>query len=210
MGIRMIKEIFKDKEIRAFFIVAMVIGIAMSFLISPWQIPDEDNHLTYIGGSFLNWNFVNNIEQSLGMDRGRVEWNIYEKVDVEQMLSAMTKAPDYEREEMLPNGILLYGLRYVPAMLGMFVAVVLHLPTFWVLQFGELFSLLFYVFICSIALKRCPMKKGVMAIFMLAPMMMQSASSLSYDAVATPLVFWIICDVLYLTYEKNEIILSIR
>ena len=204
----MIKEIFKDTDIRAFFIVAMMIGLAMSFLISPWQIPDEDNHLTYIGGSFLNWNFVSNIEQSLGMDRGRVEWNIYEKVDVEQMLFAMTKAPDYEREEMLPNGILLYGLRYVPAMVGMFVAVVLHLPTFWVLQFGELFSLLFYVFICSIALKRCPMKKGIMAIFMLAPMMMQSASSLSYDAVATPLMFWIICDVLYLTYEKDEITFS--
>ena len=204
----MIREIWRDKDIRNFFIVAMIIGIAMSFLISPWQIPDEDNHLTYIGVSFLNPDFVNNINESLGMDRGRVEWNVYEKVDLEQMLSAMTKAPEYEREDMLPKGFLVYGLRYVPAMIGVFVAIVLHLPAFWVLQFGELFALLFYVTICSFALKRCPMKKGVMAIFMLAPMMMQSAGSFSYDAVATPLMFWIICDVLYLTYEKNEITLK--
>ncbi len=204
----MMKEIFKDKDIRAFFIVAMVIGIAMSFLISPWQIPDEDNHLTHIAGSLQLIDGVNKITESLGMDRGRVEYNVYEKVDVEQWLSAMTKTPSYEREEMLPHGISHYALYYIPAMIGMLIAIFLHLPTFWILQLGELFSLFFYVFVCSASLKRCPFKKGVMAIFMLAPMMMQSGSSFSYDALAIPLMFWIICDVLYLTYDKEEITLK--
>jgi len=53
-----------------------------------------------------------------------------------------------------------------------------------------------------------PFKKGIMAIFMLAPMMMQSGSSFSYDALAIPLMYWIICEVMYLTYEKEDITLK--
>jgi len=205
MGIRMIKEIFKDKDIRAFFIVAMVIGIAMSFLISPWQIPDEDNHFTHIAGSLQLIDGLNKIEHSMGIDRGRVEYSIYEKVDIQQWLSAMIKTPSYEYGEMHPHGISHYALYYIPAIIGMLIAIFLHLPSFWVFQLAELFSLVFYVFVNSVALKRCPFKKDVMAIFMLAPMMMQSGSSFSYDALAIPLMYWIICDVLYLTYEKEEI-----
>lgn len=208
MGIKMVKEIFKDKDIRAFFIVAMIIGIAMSFLISPWQIPDEDNHFTHIAGSLQFIDGINKVEDSMGIDKGRVEYNIYERVDVEQWLAAMIKTPSYAYGEMHPHGISHYALYYIPAMIGMLIAIFLHLPTFWVFQLGELCSLLFYVFVSSAALKRCPFKKGIMAIFMLAPMMMQSGSSFSYDALAIPLMYWIICDVLYLTYEKEEITLK--
>ena len=128
-GQYMIREIWRDKDIRSFFIVAMIIGVAMSFLISPWQIPDEDNHLTHIAGSLQFIDGVDKITDSLGMDRGRVEYNVYEKVDMKQWLSAMTKEPSYDRSEMLPHGISHYALYYVPAMVGMLIAVFLHLPT---------------------------------------------------------------------------------
>lgn len=201
----MIKAAFKDKEIRIFFIVAMLIGIAMSFIISPWQVPDEQTHLYYIGGAIKCEEYDLRIEQSLGMDKRRVEWIVTEKTDWDQFVNALTKAPDYEVSEMLPQGFSLYAIRYAPAIIGMELAVILNLPTLWVLQFGELFALLFYVFVCSVALKLCPMKKPVMALFMIAPMMMQGAGSLSYDAVAVPLLYWIICYVLYLRFEKEDI-----
>lgn len=204
----MIKAIFKDKEIRIFFIIAMLIGIAMSFIVSPWQVPDEQTHLYYIGGAIKCEEYDLRIEQSLGMDKRRVEWNPAEKTDWDQFVSALTKAPDYEMSEMLPKGFSLYAIRYAPAIIGMELAVILHLPTLWVLQFGELFALLFYVFVCSAALKKCPIKKTVMAIFMIAPMMMQGAGSLSYDAVAVPLLYWIICYVLHLRFEKEDITLK--
>lgn len=198
---------FKDKEIRIFFIVAMLIGTVMSFVVSPWQIPDEQTHLYYIGGAIKCEEYDLRIEQSLGMDKRRVEWDPEQKTDWDQFVSALTKAPDYKVSEMLPQGVSLYAIRYLPAIIGMELAVVLNLPTLWVLQFGEFFALLFYVFVCSMALKYCPIKKPVMAVFMLAPMMMQGAGSLSYDAVAVPLMFWIICYVLHLRFEKEDITL---
>lgn len=201
----MIKNLFAEKEIRYFAIITILIGVVMSFLISPWQVPDEATHLHLIGFYIENPEFASKITASLGMDQGRIEWITTEKTDVNQMLYAMTKAPDYTMSEMIPQGFSLGMIKYIPALLGMYVAIILQLPTFWVLQFGELFSLLAYVFICSWALKFCPFKKHIMAIFMLSPMMMQQAGSYSYDALAIPLMFWIICYVLHLRYEKETI-----
>ncbi len=180
----------------------------MSFLISPWQVPDEATHLQLISYYIQNDDFAGKITQSLGMDQGRVEWIETEATNIEQWISAMTKSPDYSMSEMLPNGFTLGALKYIPAIIGMMLAIVLHLPAFWVMQFGEFFSLIAYVLICSWALKVCPFKKNIMAIFMLSPMMMQQAGSFTHDALVIPLVFWIICYVLHLRYTKEDIVLK--
>lgn len=205
MGLRMFKKLFEEKQVRIFYIIAMLIGIIMSIMISVWMIPDEDNHLELIEKAIKNPTFMDNLEMSLGMDRGRVEWDESQAIDVKQFFSAMIKKPDYTVREMLPQGFSLSVLKYLPCVLGMELGILLHLPTFWVLQLGELFSLILYVFICGQALKVCPFKKGVMAIFMLSPMMMQGAGSFSHDAIVVPLIFWIISYVFYLRYEKEKI-----
>ena len=205
MGLKMIKKLFEEKEIKLFAGIALLLGTVMLFLISPWQIPDEATHLYLIGYHMDNLEFSSKLTQSLGMDQGRIEWTISEKTNMEQMLQAMIKKPDYSISEMLPNVLSLNMIKYFPAILGMELAIILQLPTFWVLHLGELCSLLVYVLICSGALKVCPFKKQIMAIFMLSPMMMQQAGSYSYDALAIPLMFWIICYVLYLRYEKESI-----
>lgn len=205
MGIDMLKRLFEEKEIKIFACAALLLGIVMSFLISPWQIPDEGTHLYLIGYHMNNPEFAERITASLGMDSGRIEWNTSEKTDVDQMLYAMIKVPDYDRVDMLPKGISLSLLKYLPSIIGMELAIILQLPTFWVLQIGELFSVLTYILICCCALKVCPFKKGIMALFMLSPMMMQQAGSYTYDALAIPFMFWIICYVLYLRYEKETI-----
>ncbi len=206
MGLEMFKKLFADKEIRKFYIIALVIGFVMSVMISVWMTPDEDNHLELIEKAIHNPMFMERIEESLDIDRAE----FFEKrtVNVKQVLSSMVKSPTYTVKEMLPKGISLSAIKYLPCIIGMELGIVLHLPTFWVLQLGELFSLLFYAFVCAMALKLCPFKKGVMAVFMLAPMMMQGAGSFSHDAIVVPLVFWIICDIFYLRYEKETIELN--
>lgn len=199
------KELFLEKEVKYFAIVSIIVGIVMAFLISPWQVPDESTHLQLISYSIHNPEFARKITQSLGMDQGRVEWNETETTDIAQFLSALIKKPDYTVSEMLPRGVSLSALKYLPAIIGMELAIILQLPTLWVMQFGEIAALVVYVFICSCALKFCPFKKQILAVFMLAPMMMQGAGSLSYDSLATCLMFWIIAYALYLTYEKETI-----
>lgn len=205
MGIIMQRKKDNCKDVKLFCIVALVIGIIMSFIIGPWQIPDEATHLYAIGKSIKNEVFADNVIDNLGIERGRVEQNKEEVFEVRQLLDAMTREPDYSIKEMMPNGLKLSAIKYIPALCGMLVAVVLGLPAYWVMQFGELFSLFVYVYICAKALQVCPFKRNIVAIFMLIPMMMQGAGSISHDAIVVPLLYWIICYVFYLRYEKEKI-----
>ena len=203
MGLEMIKKLFADKEIRKFYIIAVVIGFVMSMLISVWMTPDEDNHLELIEKAIHNPVFMDRIEESL--DIKRTDFFETRTANIDQVLSSMVKSPTYTVKEMLPKGVSLSAVKYLPCIMGMELGILLHLPTFWVLQLGELFSLLFYAFVCAMALKLCPFKKGIMMVFMLAPMMMQGAGSFSHDAIVIPLLFWMICDIFYLRYEKEKV-----
>ena len=201
----MLRERFQEKEVKLFMIVALIIGTVMSFLICAWQTPDETTHLYLIGYHTDNISFSQKLIDSLGMDCGRIEWDGSASIDYEQLKTAMVKKPDYTVSEMLPKGFHLPLLRFLPGFLGIELGILLHLPTFWVLQLGELFSLFLYVFVCACGLKVCPFKKGIMVLFMLAPMMLQGAGSISADAIVVPFIYWIICYVFYLRFEKEEI-----
>ena len=57
--------------------VALIIifGIIMSFLVPTWQTPDEFTHIWMIGDSLRIRNFDKKIEESIALDRERVEFN---------------------------------------------------------------------------------------------------------------------------------------
>ena len=136
----MFKKLFQEKEIRLFILVALLIGVIMSFMICAWQTPDETTHLYLIGYHTNNPEFSQNLINSLGMDCGRIEWDENASVDFGQLKSAMVKKPDYTVSEMLPKGFQLPLVRFLPGFLGIELGILLHLPTFWVLQLGELVS----------------------------------------------------------------------
>ena len=100
----MFKKLFQEKEIRLFILVAVLIGVIMSFMICAWQTPDETTHLYLIGYHTNNPEFSQNLINSLGMDCGRIEWDENASVDFGQLKSAMVKKPDYTVSEMIPKG----------------------------------------------------------------------------------------------------------
>ena len=96
-------------------------------------------------------------------------------------------------------------IKHLPATIGIYIGIIFGLPAFWVLQLGELFALLFYSYICYKALQIMPIKKNMMAWFMIFPMALQQAASINYDAVLIPLCYLFISYMLYLKYEKTYI-----
>lgn len=183
-------------------------GLIMLFLVPTWQTPDEYTHLELIGNSINNNQFAENLKESVGIESGKVIFNPAEKIDRHEQQEALTKQPEYTRTEMMPHGVTLSALKHLPAMAGMFIAIVFGLPAYWVLQLGEIFALLFYTFLCYEALKILPIKKGLMSMIMLMPMALQQAGSIGYDAVVIPLCFFFICYILNLKFEKKEITLK--
>ena len=197
-----LKKNYKEKIV-AFLIFVM--GLTMSFMIPTWQTPDEYAHLNMIGNSIGVADFAENILDSSGIEKGRIEFNYDEKVDLTEQENALNKSVTYQKKDMLPQSISFGIIKHLPATLGILLGILLGVPSYWVLQLGEIFSLLFYVVICFVALIKLPIKKEVMAFIMLFPMALQQAGSISYDAVLIPLCFFFICYILYLKYEKEVV-----
>lgn len=195
----------EDKKLamRTYLILMFVTGIVVSFLIPTWQTPDENAHLDMIGMSLKNENMEEFLRKDMPMDANRIRCQYNEKLNIEEWKEAMTQKPSYKRFSCTPKGMNLSVIKYLPAALGIVLGTLLYLPTFWVLQLAELFSLLFYVGICGLALKLMPVKKEVMALFMSFPMVLQQASSINYDSVLLPLCFLYVSYIFYMRYEKE-------
>lgn len=187
-------------------ILMLTIGLAMMFLIPTWQTPDEYTHLKLIGTSINNEKYAEIIANSVNIDGNRIYTQYDEKVDTEELKEAIVAVPDYNKKDLMPQGISLSILKHLPAALGIFLGIILGLPAYWILQFGELVSLFFYVFVCYRALKIMPMKKELFAMIMLMPMALQQAGGIGYDSVLIPLCFYWFAYVFYLkVQEKIEI-----
>ena len=168
---------------KSFFLLVGIIGFIMLFLIPTWQTPDELTHLKIIGSSIKNERFSELLLKDLGYEENEVVLAPDERVDLKQQEELLLKAPSYSRKEVLPQGISISVISHFPSTVGMITAIIIGLPTYWVLQVGEFFSLIFYLFVCYHSLTIMPIKKGPFAICMALPMALQQAGSIGYDAV---------------------------
>lgn len=191
--------------LRTGLLLMLVWGVLMSFLLPPWQTPDEHAHLKMIGQSFGNEEMAYHMLYDLELDLSRICGNYDEKVDRGEWLDAMVKSPGYSRADCMPRTVSLSVIKHLPAALGILLGVLLHLPTFWVLVLGELCSLLFYLTVCGLALRLMPLKKEVLLLFMGFPIAMQQASSINYDAMMLPLCYLFFAYLFYLRCEKERL-----
>jgi Predicted membrane protein len=165
-----------------FIVIAAVWGLAMSILIPVSQVPDEYTHFdgmlqSYGAGNLLK-DDLNDFFRPSGMDS--MNSGELHPVDSSAYLDAGMKS--------YKSGLFSYGfgpgiiaIKYLPQAIGFFLGVLLGLPMLICHQLGELTALIFYVIICTIALKKMPFKKEVMLFVMLMPMALQEAGSFSPD-----------------------------
>lgn len=189
--------------VRLCFLIMFVWGIIMSAMIPAWQTPDEYSHLIYIGSSLKNADLAESMLQDLELDQARIRFQYDEKVDPAAWKEALGKTPKYDWTACLPRGLRFSAFKYLPAIVGITVGVLLRLPTFWVLTLGELLSLLFYLGVCWAAVKLMPVHEDVLLMFMAFPMAMQQAASINYDAVLLPLCFLYIAYIFHMRCVKE-------
>lgn len=179
----------KINYLRMNFIILAIWGVIMTFMIPAWQTPDEMAHLNIIGESIGVSDLSNIMREEMDMGAGRVMRNPEEKIDIGEWKTTMSRSASYDAKECLPHKISPLILKHLPATIGVIIGISLHLPAFWVLELAEIFALVFYLCICYISIRIIPIKKEILMIFMSLPMVMQQASSISYDAVLIPICF---------------------
>lgn len=204
-GVCIVRYICNLNPIACFAGFTFIWGVAFTFLIVPWQMPDEYNHLTMICEGFQNKDLSGRLFDEMPLDRERIMFHPNEKIDREQIKEAIKKVPSYTYGECMPKGISKELIRHFPAAVGVLLGILLKLPVFWVIILGRLFSLAFYIAICCITLHLVPNEKELFKIVMLLPMCIQQAASLSYDAVLIPMCFLFIAYIMHLKFIASEI-----
>ncbi|MEI3525097.1 MAG: DUF2142 domain-containing protein [Eubacteriales bacterium] len=93
---------------------------------------------------------------------------------------------------------------YLPAILGMTLARLLHLGTVPMLLLARWCSLLFFALMTYFGMKKLPFGKITLFLLAILPMNLQQCTSFSYDAVITGVIFLYICYCIALTYEERN------
>lgn len=192
-------------SIKLNFIFLTIWGVIMTFIIPTWQTPDEKSHLEMIGTAFQNDNLAEILYEDMEFNTDEMRFHYEVKMDKKQWKAAMTKAPSYDRNQCLPKGVTPAVIKHLPAAIGILLGIGFHLPTFWVMELAELFSLAFYLVVCYWAVKIMPVKKEVLLFLMAFPMVMQQVGSINYDAVVLPLSFFLIAYHVKLCCQEEKI-----
>lgn len=210
MGLLIMSNKYKKNKLkndsyvpRMFVVLAIIFGVTFSILIPLYQIPDEGSHFLMIYDSIgIEDNFFEQAE-----DYGEnfdIIINYDNKVDADKYFSLSNKFELKDRELNFSFGV----IKHFPQVIGLLISNFLELPIIVGVTLTEIISLLFYIFICYIALKIVPFKKTLLMFVMLLPMSVQQMASVSYDVVLLSFCYLFISYVLYLKYSKKKIILS--
>ena len=97
---------------------------------------------------------------------------------------------------------------YLPAVVGMTMARLLHFGTIPMLMLGRWCNLAFFAFCIWWCMKKLPFGKMALAVIALFPMTIQQCNSFSYDAVITSVLFLFSTYIISMTYEEGPLKVS--
>ena len=179
-------------NIYIFFIVtAAVWGLIMSFLVPVGQTPDENSHFSFMleacGTNKLYPEDRDEFYKSSGL------------------ISVASERADFNTEAYFRDGMKKYSyglldlkvhispsiIKFLPGALGFHLGLLFRLPMLICHQLAELTALIYYILICTIALKKMPFKKEVLMFVMLMPMAIQQAGSINPDVMVNTSAFLI-------------------
>lgn len=189
----------RSKKILFFCMFIFVIGLFFSVLIPTFQTPDEYTHLKMISESLKNVNITEKL-----LDDISCYYNSDSKMTLSTLMQLVSSKPSYNLSEVLPHGINLSVIKHLSCTIGILVGLFLRLPSFLVLQLGELTALIFYVVVIYFALKNVPEFENVFFLIVASPIVIQQVSSINYDAMMFPLCFLYISYVLYIRNYKEK------
>ena len=187
-----------------FVIYAAILGIAFMVFLPFMHVPDEMTHIKMMTGSIGLSGFY---DEALELDDVvRIEETISfnSKVRASEYLEMITRPLDHDALQYKPV-FSLRSLSYIPAILGMLLGILLHLPTFFCVQLADIFNLAFAIVCGYYAIKMMPVKKELMCFALSMPMAVQQYASVNYDAILLPLIALFISYILALKYNGDDI-----
>lgn len=193
----------------------LFLGLIYNFLLLPYMSPDERTHID------MTYRYSNDL---LGIDYTGSEITIAKRMDDTKIellenpeLSNYYTVYNHVFEGVQDDSLVVTNSTtntyapifvYLPAVLGMTVARLLHFGTIPMLMLGRWCNLAFFALCVWWCMKKLPFGKMALAVIALFPMTIQQCNSFSYDAVITSVLFLFSTYIISMTYEDGPVKVS--
>ncbi len=202
---------------KTFVYLSLLFGMAYLLVMPVYSAPDENTHIPTV------YYYSNQLLGKEAVDEdGNVMWR---KHDDEVLNHARDKYPtartyaviyhhfwDKSTEDTMVSSrvnelqpLHVNFLGYIPQILGISIARLLHFGPVGMFFLGKLFILLCYTALVYFAIKIIPVGKEMLSVIALLPVSLAQATSYSYDGMVTAVSFLFIAVVLRVVYEDREI-----
>lgn len=203
-----------------FLIISLIFGVLWTFILPPFQSPDETVHL-YRAYITSNGNFqcVNNngsnaggyLPTSMGeflnvLKAENIRFHPEKKQNLGTLKNSLEYFPNKEKEFIEFPGSCAYSpVPYIPQSIGILLANLLGMPWLIILYVGRIVNLLAYIAISYWAIKLLPILKRALFLLLLMPMSLHQAGSLSADVLTISICVFYVAYILYLKYKEGVI-----
>lgn len=193
----------------------LFLGMIYNFLLLPYMSPDERTHID------MTYRYSNDL---LGIEYTGSEITIAKRMDDTKIelvenpeLANYYTVYNHLFERVQDDSLVVTNSTtntyapifvYLPAVVGMTIARLLHFGTIPMLMLGRWCNLAFFAFCIWWCMKKLPFGKMALAVIALFPMTIQQCNSFSYDSVITSVLFLFSTYIICLTYEEKPIKVS--
>ena len=210
-----IKDTIKENIENAYIVLATFFGIAMLFLIPPFNVPDEGAHfIKSFETSYINNNDggYSNLPKSIedffykyvqGSHDGSTKYN------GKNYLSDFLQNGEYDvRSENIKdytNTKFLSVVPYIPSIITIAIARIINLSPLLLVVIGKFTNLLITITLCYLALKKISCFKKVLFVIALFPIFLQQAGAINMDWLTNLSSLLIVVSVFYYRQTEKEI-----
>lgn len=205
----MIYNIYKKhKEIEKLFVtLAIPIGIFYMIFMLPTYAPDESAHIWRAyevseGILFCKKDDKGKNYTEVPKQLSDYKQEVFNKYSI--LSSSMRDKTDYTDKEKLVSPAQGYVFfLYIPSSIGILITRILNLNILYGIYLGKIFNFIVFLIAGYWAIKKIPFGKLVMLVYMLMPMIMCQAVSISADSMINALILFYISYILSLLNKEK-------
>ena len=192
-----------------FAVTVILIGSLFSISITPMSAPDEQAHYEYafqLSNKMLfekDYTYFDSEYQNYGSFAGHLNVSsAYKRIvqKINRPLSLNNEKIKIENE--IDEG---YSLHFLPQAIGITIARIFKLNMLKTFYLGRFTNLLFYSLCVFVAIRKTPIHKILFGVLASLPMVLQQASSYSYDSFVNGLTFVVIAYLLSFIFDEKGI-----
>ena len=210
-----IKDTIKENIENAYIVLATFFGIAMLFLIPPFNVPDEGAHFI----KSFETSYINNNDGGYSHLPKSIEDFFYKyvqgshdgstKYNGKNYLSDFLQNGEYDvRSENIKdytNTKFLSVVPYIPSIITIAIARIINLSPLLLVVIGKFTNLLITITLCYLALKKISCFKKVLFVIALFPIFLQQAGAINMDWLTNLSSLLIVVSVFYYRQTEKEI-----